>query len=151
MSEHGVTVQWQRGGATFSDDRYSRVHQWRFDGGATVHASASPQVVPIPLSDESAVDPEEAFVASLSSCHMLWFLAVARTGGYVVESYLDAARGKLARDAAGNLAITDVWLNPLIVFAGEAIPDAAQLAALHAAAHSRCFIARSVKTRLHIR
>lgn len=145
MSEYTATVSWRRHGAVFTDNKYSRAHEWRFDGGAVVPGSSSPQVVPVPLSDAGAVDPEEAFVASLSSCHMLFFLSFAARQGWVVDSYEDRAVGVLAKNAAGRMAMTVVTLRPKVVFAGAA-PDAGQLAELHHRAHAECFIASSVKT-----
>ena len=150
MSAHTATIQWQRGDATFSDGRYSRRHAWRFDGGTVVQASPSPEVVPAPWSDASAVDPEEAFVAAIASCHMLWFLSLAAEGGFVVDRYEDAAVGTMARIAPGRQAITEVVLRPRIAFAGERTPAAAEVEALHEAAHDRCFIANSVKTAIRI-
>ncbi|MFZ1390713.1 MAG: OsmC family protein [Dokdonella sp.] len=146
MSEHLATITWQRNAANFLDDRYSRAHRWTFDGGTDVPASSSPHVVPLPMSDAAGVDPEEAFVASLSSCHMLWFLALARKQGLVVERYRDEAIGTMGRNAAGKLAMTRVTLRPAVMFAGEDRPDRAQLDALHEAAHAQCFIASSVLT-----
>lgn len=150
MSAHTATIQWQRGDAAFSDGRYSRRHAWQFDGGAVVAASPSPHVVPAPWSDPAAVDPEEAFVAAIASCHMLWFLSLAAEGGFVVDRYEDAAAGTMARIAPGRQAITEVVLRPRIAFAGEHVPTAAEVEALHEAAHDRCFIANSVKTAIHV-
>lgn len=146
MSEHFATIEWQRGNQDFAGNRYSRAHRWSFDGGVDLAASSSPHVVPLPLSDEHAVDPEEAFVASLSSCHMLWFLGLACKRGYVVESYRDEAVGRMGKDERGRLAITEVILRPAVRFGGQKGPDAAQLDALHHAAHESCFIANSVRT-----
>lgn len=146
--KHLATIEWQRGGAAFTDRRYPRAHRWRFDGGAEVAASSSPHVVPLPFSDPAAVDPEEAFVAALASCHMLWFLSIAAELGYTVERYVDAAEGTMARDAEGRMAITRVTLRPRTAFAGERRPDVAALRALHEAAHHACFLAASVKTEL---
>lgn len=149
MSEYNVVTEWRReAGAAFLDNRYSRAHRWLFDGGIEVPASSSPHVVPVPMSVEAAVDPEEAFVASLSSCHMLWFLSLAAQQGFVVESYRDEAIGVLAKDGTGKLAMTRVTLRPAVRFSGEAQPDPGQLQALHHAAHEKCFIANSVKTEL---
>lgn len=147
--DHLATIAWTRDGAAFTDQQYPRAHTWRFDGGAVLRASSSPHVVPLPHSDPSAIDPEEAFVAALASCHMLWFLSLAAQRGYVVDSYDDAARGTLARDADRPLAITDVVLRPRVRFSGPA-PDAAAHEELHHAAHARCFIANSVRTRIHL-
>ncbi len=139
-------VAWDRDGARFTDNRYSRGHLWRFDGGVEVPASASPHVVPSPMSVAAAVDPEEAFVASLSSCHMLWFLSLAAKQGFVVDDYRDEAVGIMARDAGGKLAMTRVMLHPAVHYGGERRPSLAEEDALHHAAHEECFIARSVKT-----
>ena len=147
MSTYQATIHWQRQGQTFSDNRYSRAHAWRFDGGITVPASSSPQVVALPMSDANAVDPEEAFVASLSSCHLLWFLDLARQAGWLVDDYQDDATGVLARRADdGKLAMTVVTLRPLVRFSGDRQPDAAEVQRLHHAAHEACFIANSVRT-----
>lgn len=150
MSAHTATIQWQRGDATFSDGRYSRRHSWRFDGGAVVAASPSPDVVPAPWSDPAAVDPEEAFVAAVASCHMLWFLSIAADRGLVVDRYEDAAVGTMSRVAPGRQAITEIVLRPSIAFAGERVPVAAEIEDLHEAAHARCFIANSVKTAIRV-
>ena len=142
---HTALIRWNAGGADVLSRRYSRAHTWTFDGGAVVPASSSPQVVPVPMSDASAVDPEEAFVASLSSCHMLWFLDVASRAGYAVERYEDAADGHMGRSGAGKLVMDVVTLRPRARFAGARVPDAAALAALHHAAHEECFLANSVR------
>jgi organic hydroperoxide reductase OsmC/OhrA len=146
MSEHVAEVVWERGDAPFLDQRYSRRHELRFDGGALWAGSSSPQVVPVPMSDPSAVDPEEAFVASISSCHMLWFLSIAAKHGFVVDHYRDRAVGLMGKDAHGRLAITRVTLRPDVRFAGTQEPDEVEVAAMHHEAHESCFIANSVKT-----
>ncbi|MCE9634503.1 MAG: OsmC family protein [Planctomycetes bacterium] len=146
MTIHRAVVSWTRGEQTFTDGRYSRAHVWRFDGGAEVSASASPSVVPAPCSDASAVDPEEAFVASLASCHMLWFLSIAAGHGFRVDAYDDEADGVLARGADGRLAITTVTLRPRATFSPERVPSRTELDAMHHEAHSACFIANSVKS-----
>ena len=146
MSVHVASIVWERAeGVAFKDNRYSRAHRWEFDGGAVVRASSSPAVVPLPLSDPAGVDPEEAFVASLSSCHMLWFLFYAAKGGFVVDSYRDAAEGHMEKTADGSHWMARVVLRPEIRFSGTA-PDAATLAAMHDKSHHACFIANSVKT-----
>ncbi len=145
MAHYRADLHWQRDGAAFTDQRYSRRHTWRFDGGTEVAASSSPQVVPLPYSDASAVDPEEAFVASLSSCHLLWFLSLAAADGWVVEAYDDAAEGRMGRNAEGRTAMLEVRLRPRVRFAAGAAPDAATLARLHARAHDECFLAASVR------
>lgn len=150
MSTHTTTVRWQRGEADFAAGRYSRRHEWRFDGGAVVPASPAPAVVPAPWSDPAGVDPEEAFVAAISSCHMLWFLSLAAERGYVVDHYEDEAVGTMARIAPGRQAITEVVLRPRIDYAAGHVPDTAAAAALHDAAHERCFIANSVKTVIRV-
>ncbi|MCW3478075.1 OsmC family protein [Neisseriaceae bacterium JH1-16] len=146
MASYTATVAWLCNGQTFTDNRYSRAHVWRFDGGIEVPGSSSPHVVPLPYSSEAAVDPEEAFIASLSSCHMLWFLSLAVEQGWTVDSYHDEAVGKMGRNAEKKLAMTEVVLRPRVVFGGERQPSHEQLDALHHAAHEACFIANSVKT-----
>jgi organic hydroperoxide reductase OsmC/OhrA len=148
MSEHQAGIRWQRNGAVFTDQRYSRAHRWTFDGGAEIAAAASPDVVAPALTDATAVDPEEAFVASIASCHMLWFLSLAAAAGVCVDSYEDNAVGVLAK-VDGRLAIRDVVLRPRLTFVGET-PAAERIAALHEAAHERCFIAASVRCAIRI-
>lgn len=150
MSEYRVEVIWSREGQPFADRRYSRRHRLRFDGGIEVPGSSSPQVVPLPMSDAAAIDPEEAFVASLSACHMLWFLDIACRAGFVVDRYEDAAAGTMARDAAGRVAMTVVALRPAVAFAGTRQPDRAAVEAMHHEAHAQCFIANSVKTEVRL-
>jgi organic hydroperoxide reductase OsmC/OhrA len=146
LSEYHAVVEWNRDGAAFTDNRYSRGHRWSFDGGIDVRASASPHVVPLPMSDPAAIDPEEAFVASLSSCHMLFFLSFAAKRGFVVDRYRDDAVGILSKNDHGELAMTRVTLRPAVTFSGERRPSAADIADLHHESHEQCFIARSVKT-----
>ena len=146
MSSYTAVITWEREGAVFSDNRYSRAHRWMFDGGATIPASSSPHVVPVPLSDPAGVDPEEAFVAALSSCHMLTFLWLAARRGFVVDSYADDAVGRMGENAAGREAVTHVVLRPAIRFAGPRTPAESEIAELHHAAHEQCFIANSVTT-----
>jgi len=145
MAEYKATIRWARNAANFLDNRYSRAHRWHFDGDVDVPASSSPHVVKPPMSDEKAVDPEEAFVASLSSCHMLWFLHIAAQRKFVVDEYVDDAVGFLGKNEAGKMAITRVVLHPQVKFAGQA-PDAKALAAMHERAHEECYIANSVKS-----
>lgn len=145
MSEHLATVEWSRGEQDFTGNRYSRAHAWRFDGGAVVRASSAPTSVPEPLSDPTAVDPEEALVAALSSCHMLFFLAFAARGGFTVDSYRDEAVGVLGRDERGKTSITTVALRPAVVFSGDNRPDAAAIDTLHHRAHEACYIANSIR------
>jgi len=148
MAEHRAIIDWRANGAPFTDNRYSRGHRWLFDEGLEVPASSSPHVVPLPMSVAAAVDPEEAFVASLASCHMLWFLSVAVKHGYRVESYRDTAVGVMGKAADGRLAVTEVTLRPHVEFTGSRMPDPATLHAMHEEAHDSCFIAASVKTQL---
>lgn len=150
MSEHIAVIKWQRNQAKFVDNKYSREHIWQFDGGAEILASASPNVVSIPYSNPARIDPEEAFVASLSSCHMLWFLSIAAKRKFVVESYIDRAIGVLNKNEKGKLAITKVILRPQVIFALENLPTVEQIDAIHEEAHDRCFIANSVKTKVII-
>ena len=145
-----ATIEWRRGEGDFSKGRFSRGHRWLFDGGIEVPASASPTVVPLPLSVEAAVDPEEAFVASLSSCHMLTFVDLARRAGFTVDSYEDTAEGVMSRLEAGRWWISKVTLRPRIVFSGEKRPDEIDLGDLHHKAHDACFISNSVKTEVVI-
>jgi organic hydroperoxide reductase OsmC/OhrA len=148
MSTYTATVSWSRNGEAFTDNKYSRGHEWSFDGGLTLRASSSPYVVPR-FSDPKGVDPEEAFVASLSSCHMLTFLFLAAVKKFIVDSYVDEAIGMLAKNAKGKLAMTEVILRPKVVFSGENRPGAEALNELHHRAHEGCFIANSVTT--HVR
>lgn len=150
MSLHACTVAWQRGAQTFTDLRYSRAHRWSFDGGAVVPGSSSPHSVKLPYSDASAVDPEEAFVAAVSSCHMLCFLSEAAARGFVVDSYVDPAAGRLAAMADGRPGIAEVVLQPEVVFSGALLPDAAAVQALHHRAHEACYIANSIRGAVRI-
>jgi organic hydroperoxide reductase OsmC/OhrA len=145
-----VRIFWEKGGdEAFSDNKYSRAHTWTFDGGIEVPASASPHVVPLPLSNAAAVDPEEAFVAAISSCHMLWFLSLAAEQQYIVERYEDQAEGVLGKNAAGRLAMTRVTLHPQVRF-GHPPPSRDQIDELHRLAHEQCFIANSVTTEITV-
>jgi organic hydroperoxide reductase OsmC/OhrA len=149
--QHTATIRWERNGAVFSDRRYSRVHAWTFDGGIEVKASSSPLVVRVPLSDAEAVDPEEAFIASVSSCHMLFFLDYAAQARFVVDEYEDAAIGTMGKNAAGKEFVETIVLAPRIRFSGTLRPTPEELAALHDRAHHECFIANSVLTKIEIR
>jgi organic hydroperoxide reductase OsmC/OhrA len=144
VSIYTATIRWTRDPSTdFAKGQYSRAHTWEFDGGLTVPASPSPHIVPAPWNDPNGVDPEEAFVASLSSCHMLFFVDFARRAGFVVDSYADEAEGVLEKRADGKMAMTEVRLRPRITWGGTP-PDEAALADLHRHAHENCFIANSV-------
>jgi organic hydroperoxide reductase OsmC/OhrA len=148
VHRYEARVRWVRAGAVFTDNRYSRGHEWSFDGGVTVPASASPSIVPPPRSVAEAVDPEEALVAAASSCHMLTFLSIAAARGFVVESYDDAAVGVMEKNRDGRESITRIALRPAITWAPGKAPSAAELEALHHAAHEECFIANSLKSQI---
>ena len=150
MSRYTASVRWTRGDARFTDNRYSRSHAWHFDGGAEVPASSSPQSVAVPCSDPEAVDPEEAFVAALSSCHMLFFLSIAATRGHRIDEYVDDAEGFLEKDADGRMSMTRVVLHPRIAFSGERPPSSADVDAMHDEAHHLCYIGNSVKTAVEV-
>ena len=146
MSTYTATIRWSRtGDGDFTKGQYSRAHEWEFDGGAVVPASASPHFVPTPCSDVAGVDPEEAFVASLSSCHMLFFVDFARRAGFVLDDYVDEAEGVLEKRSDGKMAMTRVTLRPRVTWGGSP-PDDAAIADLHHRAHEACFIANSVTT-----
>jgi organic hydroperoxide reductase OsmC/OhrA len=147
---HTATVVWERGDEPFVDNRYSRRHVIRFDGGAELAGSSSPTVVRPPMSDPSAVDPEEMFIASLSSCHMLWFLSLAAKEKFRVDRYEDEAEGVMEKNAEGKMAVTRVTLHPRVAFSGEKLPSRDDLERLHHKAHEECFIASSVKTDVRI-
>jgi organic hydroperoxide reductase OsmC/OhrA len=150
MSTYTATIRWSRTGqGDFTKGQYSRAHQWAFDGGAVVPASASPHIVPTPWSDPAGVDPEEAFVASLASCHMLFFVDFARRAGLEIDDYVDAAEGVLDKRADGKMAMTRVILHPRVTWAGDP-PDETAIADLHHKAHEACFIANSVTTEVTI-
>lgn len=151
MSHYKATVHWQRSdGEKFNDNKYSRKHLWTFDNELDVPATASPHVVPLQFTESKAVDPEEAFVASLSSCHMLWFLSLAANKGYVVEDYKDIADGVLEKNQDRKLSMTKVTLQPVVVFSKDAAPNPEAFDELHHTAHEKCYIANSVNTKINI-
>ena len=150
MSHYLATVKWQRNDADFLANKYSRAHVWQFDGGCEVPASASPHIVPLPLSCAEHVDPEEAFIAALASCHMLFFLSIAAARGFQVDSYVDAAEGVMRKNSTGKIAITAVVLHPVTTFSGATEPTPDELAAMHHEAHESCFIANSVTTQISV-
>lgn len=152
MSRHTYTAEtlWERGDQAFTDNRYSRRHLLRFDGGVTVAGSSSPNVVPTPWSDPSAIDPEEALVSALSSCHMLWFLSIAARNGFVVDSYHDEARGVMTPNERKKLWLSSVTLQPKVVFSGDSMPTPADIERMHHEAHDECFIANSVKSDVQV-
>ena len=151
MSTYTATIRWNCTASRegFTKGQYSRAHEWVFDGGAVVPASASPHIVPAPWNDPAGVDPEEAFVASLSSCHMLFFVDFARRAGFVVDSYVDEAEGALEKRGDGKMAMTRVTLHPRVTWGGIP-PDEAAIADIHHRAHEACFIANSARTRVTV-
>jgi organic hydroperoxide reductase OsmC/OhrA len=151
MRDYTARVAWERKDAVFTDRRYSRAHLWRFDGGAEVLASSSPLVVRVPLSDPRGVDPEEALIASLASCHMLFFLDFASRAGFTVDSYIDDAVGGMGKDEDGKDYVEWVELRPVVSFSGDKSPSPEELADLHHRSHDVCYIARSVKSRVTVR
>lgn len=146
MALYFAEILWLRGEQDFLDNRYSRRHVLRFDGGVDVPGSSSPHVVPVPMSDPAAVDPEEAFVASLSSCHMLWFLSIAAKNKFCVDRYLDSAVGVMEKNAARKLVMSVVTLRPEVSFSGARQPTREEIDRMHHEAHEDCFIANSVKS-----
>jgi organic hydroperoxide reductase OsmC/OhrA len=149
MSEHRAIIDWKRDEGEFLRGKYSREHTWTFDGGVTVPASSAPASVPVPYSNPANVDPEEAFVASISSCHMLTFLHFAYRAGFVVDSYRDEAVGVMTKNEKGASWVSSVALHPQIFYGGKA-PNAEEEAHLHHQAHEQCFIANSVKTEIAV-
>ena len=149
MSEYTAKILWERDNKEeFIDNKYSRAHQWDFDGGASVAASSSPHIVALPYSVEENVDPEEAFIASLSSCHMLFFLQIAAKRKFIVDKYVDKAIGIMDKDSNGKTSMTKVTLRPNVKFSGEKCPTIQQLEKMHHQSHEQCFIANSVKTEI---
>jgi organic hydroperoxide reductase OsmC/OhrA len=150
MSSHTATISWKRTGPDFLKGNYSREHTWAFDGGVVVPASPSPAVVREPYSNPANVDPEEAFVAAISSCHMLSFLYVASRHGFQVDSYEDDAKGLMTKNAKGVPWVSSVVLHPRISYSGDRTPTASEVAELHHLAHEECFIANSVRTEVTV-
>ena len=148
MSEYKATISWKRTSDEFLKGKYSREHSWAFDGGFTMPASPSPSVVPVPYSNPAHVDPEEAFVASISSCHMLTFLYLASKQGFQIDSYEDSALGTMTKNEKGVPWMSRVVLNPRIVYSGEKLPTPADEEKLHHLSHEQCYIANSVKTEI---
>ena len=151
MSEHKATISWKRTSPDFTKGKYSREHSWTFDGGLTITASPSPSVVPAPYSNPANVDPEEAYVASISSCHMLTFLYLASKQGFQVDSYEDEAVGLMSKNEKGVAWVSSVTLHPKITYSGEKLPSPENEVHLHHLAHEQCFIANSVKTAITVR
>ena len=151
MSEHKAIIEWQRTGPDFLKGRYSREHTWTFDGGVTVPASPSPSVVPAPYSNPAHVDPEEAFVAAIASCHMLTFLYLASKDGFQVDNYRDEAVGVITKNERGVPWVSSVTLRPKIAYSGDKVPTSADEERLHHLAHEQCFIANSIRTAVTVR
>jgi organic hydroperoxide reductase OsmC/OhrA len=151
MSEHKAAIRWALKGDDFFKGKYSREHTWTFDGGLTVAASSSPSAVPVPYSNPAHVDPEEAYVAAISSCHMLTYLFVASRQGFLVERYEDEAVGVMRKqERGGAIWVSAVTLNPRIVYGGDKQPSPADEERMHHLAHEQCFIANSVKTEITV-
>jgi len=148
MSEHKATIHWRRSGPDFLKGQYSREYTWAFDGGVTVAASPAPSVVPAPWSNPACVDPEEAFVAAIASCHMLTFLWLASKQGFQIDRYEDEAVGTMTKNERGVPWVSRVTLRPKVGWAGEKHPTAAEIDHFHHAAHEQCFIANSVRTEI---
>jgi len=146
MAEYKATIKWQRKSPDFVQGKYSREHTWTFDGGVTIGASSSPHVVPVPWSNPALIDPEEAFVGAISSCHMLTFLFLAAKRGFQIDSYEDEAVGLMTKNEKGVPWISSVTLNPKIAYSGDKLPSPTDAEQLHHLAHEQCFIAQSVKT-----
>ncbi len=150
MAQHKAKIEWKCTTPDFRLGKYTREHTWSFDGGVSVPASAAPAVVPAPWSNPAHVDPEEAFVASISSCHMLTYLHVARLAGFQIESYADEAVGEMAKNERGVAWVAVVTLNPTIIYSGDKRPTHEQEAELHHKAHDGCFVSQSVKTEVKV-
>ncbi|PKD44150.1 OsmC family protein [Rhodohalobacter barkolensis] len=150
MSNYIATIRWNRNGAAFSDQKYQRLHTWSFENGMTMNAAASPNIVPETCTDSSVIDPEEAFTASVASCHMLWFLSIAAGRGYIVNQYSDPAEGVLEKNSEGKMAMTKVIIRPTVAFDSENAPDENDFIKMHQVAHSKCFIANSIKSEIEI-
>lgn len=150
MSEHKATVSWTRRDPDFLKGRYSREHTWTFDGGVTVPASPSPAVVPAPWSNPAHVDPEEAFVAAISSCHLLTYLFLASREGFQVDRYHDEAVGVMTKNERGIPWVSLVTLRPKIAYSGPKLPTSADEQRLHHLAHEQCYIANSIKTEVRV-
>jgi organic hydroperoxide reductase OsmC/OhrA len=150
MSEYKATIKWQRNSPDFLKGKYSREHTWTFDGGVVVPASSSPSVVPVPYSNPANVDPEEAFIAALSSCHMLVYLFLAQKQGFQVDAYDDEATGVVTKNETGAMWVSAVTLHPKITYSGEKLPAPADEERLHEMAHKQCFIANSVKSEVTV-
>jgi organic hydroperoxide reductase OsmC/OhrA len=148
MTTFTAEIIWERGEQDFLKNRYSRQHVINFDGGLSIPASSSPHVVPMPMSDPFAADPEELFVASIANCHMLWFLSIASGKKFVVDRYKDNPAGVMQKNEQGNVAVTHCVLRPAVTFSGNHVPTKHEIVAMHDEAHHQCFIANSVTTKI---
>ncbi len=151
MAGYRATVEWKRLGAKFIDQKYQRVHTWTFENGLTMKAAASHHIVPESYTDLSVIDPEEAFTASVASCHMLWFLSLAAGKGFLVNEYLDHSEGILEKNSEGNLAMTRIIIRPVVIFDADRAPNETDFIELHEKAHKKCFIANSIKSEILIK
>jgi organic hydroperoxide reductase OsmC/OhrA len=150
MPTYKAGIQWKRNGARFVDQKYQRIHTWTFENGLKLQAAASPHIVGASFTDTSVIDPEEAFTASVGSCHMLWFLSLAAGRGFVVNRYLDQSEGTLEKNSEGRMAMTKVLIQPVVSFDAENAPSEDVFLKLHQQAHRKCFIANSVKSDIEI-
>ncbi|MDB6052747.1 MAG: putative redox protein [Verrucomicrobiales bacterium] len=150
MSEYRATIEWENKGEGFLTGKYSREHTWAFDGGMRVAASPSPLKVPVPYSNPAFVDPEEAFVASVSSCHMLTFIYLASQRGILIERYIDEAMGYMTPNEKGIPWFSLVVLNPKIIIGGAGSPSTGEIESLHHLAHEQCYIANSIKSEVRV-
>jgi organic hydroperoxide reductase OsmC/OhrA len=150
MSTHKATIRWNRASPDFLKGKYSREHTWTFDGGITVAASPAPSSVPPPYCNPANVDPEEAFVASVSSCHMLTFLYVAAKAGFEIKSYEDEAVGVMTKNEKGVPWVSTITLHPRIIWGDARRPTSVEEERLHHAAHEQCYVANSIKTVVNV-
>ncbi len=151
MADHTARVRWEiSDGEDFRANRYSRAHNWSFDGGLSVPGSAAPGYLPAELIDESAVDPEEALLASAASCHMLYFLAYAAKAGFTIASYEDNPEGKVEKNDAGDPWVSAIVMRPNAVFTGDKLPSGEEIEQLHHRAHKSCIIANSLTSAMTI-
>ncbi len=150
MNHHAKIVWNKKSNESFTNGKYSRAHKWYFDEGTEIIASSSPKVVPIPMSDKSAVDPEEALIASLSSCHMLFFLSIASLKKYNVELYEDNVEGIMGKNENGKIAMLEISLKPKTVFIGTNIPSSNQILKMHQLAHNQCYISNTINSKINI-
>ena len=148
MTTFTAEIIWERGEQDFLENHYSRKHVINFDGGLSIPASSSPHVVPMPMSDPFAADPEELFVASIANCHMLWFLSIASSKKFIVDRYQDNPAGVMQKNEQGNVAVTHCVLRPAVQFSGNQVPTKDEIVAMHDEAHHQCFIANSVTTKI---